>query len=386
MSSSAARRERRDGSTKSSTVKQRTRRGDPIWARLMVLFGALLMMGSGGAIVGTKVLLSATTGAIDQNNMLGAAAADGGNQKSINGALNILLVGLDERPDNNELVRADSIIILHIPASHDQAYLVSIPRDLYVQIPAVKTLHPRAESTKINAAYAYGSDKGGRAGGFQVLAETLKNLANGLTFNAGAIVNFGGFQEVVEAIGGVDMCLDQEVDSHHIGVDKTGRMVPRYKYPAAKPVHYTVGCRHLAAWEALDYVRQRYGLPNTDYDRARHQQQFLKAVLKQAKTQGVTSNPVKALQVMNAAGKALTVDTNNIDLATWAFTLRNVTDNELVMLKVNNGTFNPKKLADGSEAEHLSEESAQMLTALQKDKLTEFVMQHPTFISTSAEG
>jgi LCP family protein required for cell wall assembly len=318
-----------------------------MWARIMVLFGALLMMGSGGVIVGGKVLLSASTSGIDQGSMLGAAAAGGGNQKSIDGALNILLVGLDERPDNNELVRADSIIILHVPATHDQAYLVSIPRDLYVEIPAVKTLHPRKESSKINAAYAFGAAKGSRADGFQVLAATLKNLTGGLTFNAGAIVNFGGFQEVVEALGGVDMCIDQAVDSHHIGIDKSGNTVPRYKYPSAKPVHYDVGCRHLEAWQALDYVRQRYGLPNTDYDRARHQQQFLKAVMKRAKTQGITSNPVKALQIMNSAGKALTVDNNGIDLATWAFTLRNVTDNELVMVKVNNGTFNTKKLPDG---------------------------------------
>lgn len=339
------------------------------------------MMASGGAIVGGKVLIGTYTDSINQDSLLGAAAAGENGQKSIEGDLNILMVGLDERPENDEPVRADSIIIMHVPASHDQAYLVSIPRDLYVTIPAIKKLHPNKEKSKINAAYAYGSSNGGRAGGVQVLAETVKGFS-GITFNAAGIVNFGGFKDVVKALGGVDMCIDQEVDSHHIARDKAGNLVGRDKYPRAAPVHYEVGCRHLEAWEALDYVRQRYGLPNTDYDRARHQQQFLKAVFKRAKTQGLTSNPVKALKVMKAAGSALTVDTQGVDLATWAFTLRGVAENELVMLKVNAGTFNSVTLPDGSAAEQLSEESSEMLAALRADKLAEFVMAHPEFVAS----
>lgn len=383
MPTIAARREQRGGERRSQPPAKRRR--DPMWARLLVLFGALLMMGSGGVIVGGKVLISTATSGIDQGATLGDAAAGSG-QDSLEGALNIVMVGLDERTDTNEPVRADSIIILHVPATHDQAYLVSIPRDLYVQIPAVKKLHPVAESNKINAAYAYGNAKGGREGGFQVLAETLGKLIPGLAFNGGAIVNFGAFQNLVDALGGVDMCLDQAVDSHHIGRNKNGELVPLYKNRNAKPVHYDVGCRHLEGWEALDYARQRYGLPNTDYDRARHQQQFLKAVLKRAKDQGVTKNPVKAFQVMGSAGKALTVDTNGVDLADWAFTMRNVTDNDVVMLKINNGTFATVRMPDGSEAEGLSKESGDLLAAVRDDRLAQFVLQNPSVVSTDATG
>jgi LCP family protein required for cell wall assembly len=362
----------------------RKRRGDPLWARLMVLLGALLMMASGGVIVGGRVLIKLSTSSINQSSLLGDAAVDSGGRQ-IQGALNILLTGIDERTDDNEPARSDSIIILHVTAAHDQAYMISIPRDLFVTIPAVKNLHPVAEKAKINAAFAAGSEKGGREGGFQVLAQTITALTH-VSFNAGAIVNFGGFQQLVDALGGVDMCLDLPADSIHIGRLKDGATVPIYKYPNAKPVHYDAGCRHLEGWEALDYVRQRYQFPNGDYDRTRHQQEFLKAVLKRAKSQGVTAKPAKALQVMRAAGKALTLDTNGVELADWVFTLRNVTDNELVMLKTNGGKFNSSKAPDGSDIEQLTDESQSMLAALGQDQLAQFALQHPDFVNSSNAG
>ena len=360
----------------------RSRPKDPLWAKMLILGGALLMMLSGGVLVGGKVLISSATDAIDTESMLGDAAVNAdGDTASIEGAINILMLGLDEREDTGEPVRADSIIILHVPSTHDQAYLISVPRDLYVTIPVVDGLHETSEKAKINAAYAYGSDTGGRSGGVEVLAATLKNVT-GISFNAAGIVNFGGFQDVVESLGGVYMCLDQETDSAHIGRDDAGNLVSIYDHPDATPVHYDVGCRDLEAWEALDYVRQRKEFPNTDYDRARHQQQFIKAVLKEAKDQGITSSPTKALALMEAAGEALTVDTGGIDLATWAITLRGVTDNELVMLKTNAGTFVPETLSDGTQVELLSDDSKLMMEALKNDALAEFVMTHPDFIAS----
>lgn len=385
MPSSASRRGHSGGARRPARPPRRPRRGDPLWARLSVIIGVLLMMASGGAMVGGQVLISKLNGSVNQASLLGDAAAEGGSQTSLKGTLNILMVGLDERPDNADGVRSDSIIIMHVPATHDQAYLISIPRDLWVSIPAVKTLHPVKENSKINAAFNYGWQKGGREGGVALLASTIKSIS-GINFNAAAIVNFGGFQKVVEALGGVDMCLDQAVNSHHIGRDKAGNLVALYSHPSATPVHYSVGCRHLEAWESLDYVRQRYDLPNTDYDRARHQQQFLKAVLKRAKSQGLTTNPVKALQVKNAAGEALTLDTNKTDFATWAFTLRGVAENEMIMLKINAGSYNTLTLSDGTQAERLSDESMEMLAALKADKLGEFIMQHPGVVAKDTVG
>ena len=76
------------------------RRRDPLWARLMVIFGALLMLTSGVAIFGSKILVAEATKSVTQQNLLGAAGQDRAHV-SINGAKNILLVGVDARPDQN---------------------------------------------------------------------------------------------------------------------------------------------------------------------------------------------------------------------------------------------------------------------------------------------
>jgi len=359
----------------------RTGPHDPLWAKILVGLGALLMMASGGLIVGGKILIQKINNSVNTENLLGADSANGGKPVTLNGPLNIVLVGLDERPDNGEPTRADSIILMHVSASHDQAYLISIPRDLWVTIPVVKQHHPTAEQAKINAAFAYGNMKGGRQGGMIVLAETLKSITGIRDFNAAAIVNFGSFEKLVAALGGVDMCLDQATYSHHIGTDKTGNLVAIYNHPGAKPVHYDVGCRHLEAWQALDYVRQRYDFPNTDYDRARHQQQFVKAVIKRAKSQGLISNPTKAIKIMSAAGEALTVDTRGKEPTTVAFTLQGILANELVMLKINSGTFHGGTIG-GQDIQSLDDTSKAMLAAVKSDQLESFIAQNPGVVTS----
>ena len=173
------------------------RRGrDPLWARLLVIFGATLMMVSGGAIVVTKVGLAEVNNTIQQDNLLGSEGVQSQNNGNvtITGPKNILLVGLDNRPKQNpdDLVRADSIIILHIAASHDRAYLVSIPRDTRVQIPAFPKTRYLGSTEKINSAYAYGAwHGGGPAGGVELLAKTIKSLW-GISFDAAAIAEVTG--------------------------------------------------------------------------------------------------------------------------------------------------------------------------------------------------
>jgi len=108
-----------------------------------------------------SVLADRVTGAIQQQSLLGGAR-DTTKHAEITGAKNILLVGLDTRPswaNTGELSRSDSIILMHIPADHSQAYLVSLPRDSYVQIPAYDNgkVPYAGGHNKINAAFAYGS-------------------------------------------------------------------------------------------------------------------------------------------------------------------------------------------------------------------------------------
>lgn len=360
------------------------RRRDPLWARLLVMVGALLMMVSGGLIVSGKAIVAKLTGSVREAPLLGGAGvAPEKAGKVLDGALNILMVGIDERPTGTDLVRADSILILHIPASHDQAYLFSIPRDALVDIPAFRKTGFGGSREKINGAFAHGWDHGGgREGGFELLALTVQRLTGLRYFNAGAIVDFNGFQAVVDALGGVDMCVDTKkpVVSEHIGFDRKGK----YLHPreGGKPQVYLPGeCRRFNGGDALDYVRQRKSLEDGDYGRARHQQQFLKAMAKEAKKQGFRSNPLKIYDVVKAAGKALTVDLRGESFENWVYTMRSVADNDLVMLKANGGKFNSVPCGNES-CEGLTPETIELFNAMRNDTVGKFVVDHPDFVNT----
>ena len=362
-------------------VTKRKKRKDPLWARLTVVFGAVLMMASGVGIVGSKMLIASATDAITQGNLIADEDADQVTGRSLDGPINMLLLGVDVRPDwDINDTRADTIIMLHIPATHDQAYLVSIPRDTELTSPAFPSSQWPGGTTKATEVFFHGAQHGaGWDGGAQLMAKTVKQNT-GVSFDGAAIIDFGGFKGVIEELGGVRMCVDQEVKSAHMyWVD--GK--PLYKADARKlgrlqePVVHKKGCRTMKAWEALDFARQRYGLKNGDYDRQRHQQQLLKAMAKKATDGGVMSNPLKLNGLMQAAGKAFTLDTGGVDLADFIFTLRGVAANDLVLLRTNSGTFS----GNSAGREVFNPESQAMFEAIKNDRLAEFVIQNPSVVA-----
>ncbi|MET8834001.1 LCP family protein [Micromonospora sp. NPDC004540] len=364
--------------------KKRTKRKDPLWAKLTVIFGAVLMMTSGIAIVGSKAVIGQATSSIDQGNLLGEAGksdAEGGN--SLDGPIDMLLLGVDARQRwAADDVRSDTIIILHIPATHDQAYLISIPRDTEAQIPAFQKSGYRGGTDKINAAFFHGAQNGGGwEGGAQLMAKTIKQMT-GISFDGAAIINFGGFKKIIDALGTVRICVSHEVPSHHMSMvdgkpmwnadaKKTGKPY--------KPVVHKKGCKEMEGWEALDYSRQRYGLPNSDYDRQQNQQQLIKAMAKKATDKGMMTNPIKLNSLIKAAGTAFILDTNGVPIADFIFTLKGVSGNDLVTLRTNGGTYSPN--ADHSK-ESLNELSMDMFKAVKNDKLADFVVANPNVLST----
>jgi LCP family protein required for cell wall assembly len=376
------------GTAKGSGKKSRRR--DPWWAKALIIAGALLMMLSGTAIAGGTLLLDRYTGSVNQASLLGSAA-DKKPGKSINGPLTILLTGTDERPgENAEGLRSDSIMMLHVNANHDAAYLVSFPRDTRVQIPPFPRTKYAGGVDKVNAAFFFGSQNGGgRAGGFELLALTLKK-ATGISFDAGAIVNFAGFQAVVKALGGVDMCVDEEVTSIHIGQNSKGKFAPPFRMtpdlqaipvPGVKPQVYKPGCQHFEDWQALDYVRQRELLPDGDYGRQRHQQQFVKAMAKKVATAGVLTNPKKIDDVLRAAGQTMTVDSGNAALTDWLFTLKDINPSDLTMIKTNGGQFRSQNIG-GQSFETLDPTSLQLFKAIRDDDVATFAAANPTWLSS----
>jgi LCP family protein required for cell wall assembly len=373
--------------------RARPKRKDPLWAKLTLALGVLVVLASGGTVVGGKVLLAHVNNTVQQQDLLGNVAAGGG-AASIKGEVNVLMVGLDTRAANPSMgSRSDSIVIAHIPASHDRAYLVSIPRDTGVTIPAFKKTGYHGGTDKINAAFEFGSmNGGGNAGGMQLLALTIKNLT-GITFNAAVTVNFSGFKDVVEALGGVNMCIDEKTTSLHNGFfNGTNKRTAPFKIldgglrwnpiPGTHPMVYQPGCRHLEAWQALDYVRQRDMLANGDgdYGRQRHQQQFIKALLKEGVSKGM-SNPFTLNTFLEKVSKAFVFDGGGISMSDWIFAMKSVNPSSIVMIKTNDGTYNSVTV-NGQSREELSATSLEMLKSVRSDTVDDFIATHPSWVSS----
>src|SRR5580693_3840247 len=186
--------------------------------------------------------------------------------------------------------RSDTILILHIPSGGGKPVLVSIPRDSYVPIPGYG-------SSKINAAFDLGGPK--------LLAETIQN-DSGLYINHYMGIGFGGFVSVVNAVGGVRMCLP-------------GPMVD----PKAG-LNLKAGCQNLDGDQALGYVRTR-NFALSDLQREQDQRLFLKALLSKLTSTGTLINPFATIPAATGSAGALTVSdgTSLMDLVHAAFALRN---------------------------------------------------------------
>ncbi|MFZ7087273.1 LCP family protein [Curtobacterium sp. RRHDQ10] len=224
-------------------------------------------------------------------------------------AMNILLVGDDERPADatpEELAQlstesdgggrnTDTIIVLHVDADGEDATMVSLPRDSWVDIPG----HGKG---KINSAFSLGAAGGGDSGGAQLLTQTVQTLT-GLTIDHYVQVSLIKFYRIVQVLGPVHVCLNHAVEDHYSGID----------LPA--------GPQDLNPQQAVSFVRQRHGLPNGDIDRTARQQYFLTQEAKQIVSAGTLLNPVRFTKVLDAVGSSLTTD-EDLDLVHLAAQLR----------------------------------------------------------------
>ncbi|MFR9774574.1 LCP family protein [Micromonospora sp. MS34] len=260
-------------------------------------------------VAGLHFLTNRYDRTVTRQQLLADPAREG--RTDLSHPLNYLLIGSDHRPGASpEDERSDTILIVHVPAGMRQAYLISIPRDLLVAIPAAPGYGGGQD--KINAAYEHG---GGGEAGAQLLSATLTRLT-GIRFDGAALVDFTGFKQVIDLLGGIRMCVDTEVRSIHT---KT---------------LFTPGCQQMDGARTLDYVRQRYDLPGGDYDRQRHQQQMLRAVLDKAGEAHLRNDPVKLDRVLRAVGGALTVDTNGVPLEDLLLALRSLPADALQGVRV----------------------------------------------------
>jgi LCP family protein required for cell wall assembly len=209
---------------------------------------------------------------------------------------NILLVGDDHRPDNatqaqlNQLsttqdgggTNTDTMMILHIPANGKSATLVSLPRDSWVNVPG-------HGMNKLNAAFSLGGGATDPTSGAKLLIQTVHDLT-GLTIDHYVRVSLLGFYTIAQALGPVQVCLNNAVDDPYSGAN----------FPA--------GVSTLDAKQALSFVRQRHGLPRGDLDRVVRQQYFLSVEAHKFLSAGTLLNPGKLTATLDAVSGSLETD------------------------------------------------------------------------------
>ncbi|WP_254791091.1 LCP family protein [Blastococcus tunisiensis] len=190
--------------------------------------------------------------------------------------LTFLVVGSDTRAEvaPGELPdgRSDVMMLVRVTGERRHAQVVSLPRDSWVSVPGVGM-------AKLNAAYAYG--------GPGLLIETVETLT-GVRIDHYAAIDFAGFVQMTDALGGVDVEVAETTTSG--------------------PYTYTAGANHLDGQEALQYVRQRHGLPGGDFDRVQRQQQYLRSVFTSLSQQNVLRDMGALDSFLLALTDAMVVD------------------------------------------------------------------------------
>jgi len=362
----------------------------PLWAKLITVFGTVLTLISAGGIVASRYFLDQLTGNIQttssvlDDTAVGGAASQG---KLPEGAMNLLMLGLDTRAGweaKGETSRSDTILILHITAKHDQAYMISIPRDMIAHIPADKTIGFNGSTEKINSAYAYGSMNGrGWTGGAKLATKAVHELT-GVSFDGVVVIDFDGFKGILEAMGGVYMCVDKDMWSSHYTVDAKGKV--QYAvgadptYPPRNALWFRKGCRDMEPWEALEFSRLRHST-NGDYDRQRHQQQLLRAMAKKATSAGIMTNPAKVAKILTAAGSSLKMDTHGVPVTDFVFGLKGLAAADLIPIRTNDGTFAATGGGEGATAT-----TRGLFGAAVSDTLGEFLVGHPELVISDTKA
>jgi LCP family protein required for cell wall assembly len=354
--------------------RPRQRRRRSRLAKALLVFAIVLCALVVALFAGGLFTINRPSHAVQSANLLGTARAPRGLK---HGPLNYLLIGSnwrDDDPGNGE--RADSIMIVHIPRGMKRAYLVSVPRDLYYHIKPYPKTGFEGSTEKIDAALNYG--------GIPLMSQTVADLT-GVKFNGAVVARFEGFKKAVTALGGVNMCVDEETVSVHIGRDRNGHFAAPYTdlagdpqpVPGVTPQVYHKGCQHLAPWQALDYVRQRELLPGGDYDRQRHQQQFIMAVLKQTASAHTLSNPFKTNRVVHDIGQATTMDTNGVSVTDLMLATRGIKASSLVGLR----TPSHPDTMNGTSYVMADDDAPALWQALREDKLQAFAASHSDMVN-----
>jgi LCP family protein required for cell wall assembly len=295
--------------TRLQKKKTKRRRRSALFGKALAGTTAILVFLATGVAWGFKTWVDSNQHQVDALDQNSSAILDRAAQ---NGDENFLMLGSDTRDgsaaednvgDANSVpgARSDTIMIAHVPANRARAVVISFPRDLEVNRPGCDAWdsksskytgkqEPPASNVKLNSVFTIGGPK--------CVTKVIQQLS-GLNINHFVGIDFNGFKEMVDAVQGVQVCVERPLKDSVLGV-----VVPQ----AGTDVTLTGD-------QALNFVRARHvqGDPTSDYGRIKRQQRFLSALLRKAMSSQVLLDPGKLTGFVQAFSKATFGDNIGMD-------------------------------------------------------------------------
>lgn len=270
-------------------------------------------------------------------------------QAATDGALNIVVMGSDSRGEGMDTAenkgedgaRSDTMMLVHIPEDRQNIFVMSIVRDLWVEIPG-------EGERKINSALGLG--------GYPLVTATVEDLL-GVNVDHLAVIDFEGFNGLTEALGGVEVCNPTAFSS--------GQVNPSY-YPQGEIL--------LQGADALRYVRERKAFLGGDFERVANQQRFVSAMVDQILTVDTLANPQRVMDVVNAIVPFISVD-EGLDAATiggYGLQLNGIRSGDIETFTIPHG---PPAEGPGGASIVLQDEQAmdELRRALQQDRMGDYL-------------
>lgn len=319
----------------------------PWWLRALVIVGAVLLVISGGSLALIYGLAARYEGKVDRENILEGVPI----VEEDEGPMNFLVLGSDSRAGNaaEDLdqtgSRSDTIMLVHVNKDRTGAFIVSIPRDSYVDVPAGGDW-PGGKN-KINSAFAFG--------GANMAARTVYQLSK-VPLNGAMIINMSGIQNMVRAVGGVRVCTPFTVAS------------------AFSTKVWNKGCHEMTPADAEEFVRQRKNVPGGDLGRIKNQQNVIKGLMDKVTSTGVLANPAKLDALISAAAESLTVD-QTLNIRELAFELKGIPPGNVKFATVP--IVGTMRTEVGSSVELDMPGVEQLFAAVREDRTDEWLASHP---------
>jgi LCP family protein required for cell wall assembly len=263
-------------------------------------------------------------------------------------SVNILVAGLDgeARTGAEHHARSDAIMVLHLDADRRKAWVVSIPRDSWVEIPG----HPE---NKVNAAYSLG--------GPALFVQTIEGLT-GLRMDHLVVLDWTALRRLTDAVGGVPVSILSPAENRG---DSTASEV----------------ALALSGDMALPYLSERKHLPAGDLDRVKRQQHFLRAFVRQALERNTLANPGALRALAAAVGDAIRVDNRLTaqEILALAASTCHLHAEDFTFLTAPSAGPEMHGEADALAVDRTN--GAALWQALATDRVAEFVADHPELVT-----